>query len=194
MVGLGAGVALAFTGLGPAKAHWGHPLAQAGAIIGVFAVLLGLITLRSIRREPRFTGARSAQVGVVLGLVPLVLLSTLALTPGTSLRHVGSPAVGSWGYSDAEGKYIAGRPLVEFSAEGRVSVYTGRDCNSRAGRWDEEPGGVIRTSVIKTLMHCPHDPGSWMGDNWDHMRVKGVWLVVYDEAGREMGRLPRVAM
>ena len=159
---------------------------------GLLAVVLGLITLRSIRREPRFTGTRAAQWGVVLGILPLVLLGSLAVVPGMSLQHVGSPAVGTWGYADADGERITGEPLVRLNEKGGAAIYTGKDCNSLGGRWEAQPGGEIRTKKLAhTLAYCPHNPDVWMQD-WDHMRVKGVWLVVYDDDGREMGRLPRV--
>lgn len=197
MLAASLGVVLAFNGLGPlglSWARWGYPLAKAGMFAGLLAVVLGLITLRSIRREPRFTGTRAAQWSVVLGILPLVLLGSMSLVPGLSLPHAGSSAVGTWGYPDEDGRHGVSEPWVRFSADGGMRLDTGENCNGFGGKWTEKPNGELRAEwLIETLDYCPHDEDPWM-EGWDHMRVKGVWLVVYDESGREMGRLPRVAM
>jgi hypothetical protein len=81
-------------------------------------------------------------------------------------------------------------PFIHFDADG---TWTGSDgCNGHGGRWAATPeGNLIATAGVSTLIACEGAPvGTWM----QATALAGVTdgqLVLFDNAGTELGRLAR---
>jgi META domain len=81
-------------------------------------------------------------------------------------------------------------PFVEFAADG---TWTGSDgCNGHGGRWAATPeGNLIATAGPSTLIFCEGAPvGTWMSSTALAGTVDAE-LVLFDNAGTEIGRLAR---
>ena len=106
-----------------------------------------------------------------------------ALTPATA-----STLAGKWvpvAYS------VSTDPHATFAADG---TWTGSDgCNGGSGRWVVGAGGeFLATSGPSTLIACEGAPvPSWVGQATSAGFNDDGWLLLFDAAGTEIGRLER---
>ncbi|HEY9497843.1 MAG TPA: hypothetical protein VIQ78_02335 [Terrimesophilobacter sp.] len=106
-----------------------------------------------------------------------------ALTPATA-----STLAGKWvpvAYS------VSTDPHATFAADG---TWTGSDgCNGGSGRWVVGAGGeFLATSGPSTLIGCEGAPvPSWVGQATSAGFNDDGWLLLFDAAGTEIGRLER---
>ncbi|MBB2959265.1 META domain-containing protein [Pseudoclavibacter helvolus] len=117
-----------------------------------------------------------------LGVSIAVAAATLLFITGCA----GSPAsaAGSWGTPDSSGQ---GEPGLNLSDDGKV---TGNDgCNRLMGDWTETDGKVEFGALASTMMFC-EGVDTWLVGA-TAAEVDGDSLVVFNEAGDQIGTLPR---
>jgi hypothetical protein len=84
---------------------------------------------------------------------------------------------------------VATDPHVKFTADG---TWTGSDgCNGGSGRWAVGAAGeFLATSGPSTLIGCEGAPvPSWVAGAWSAGLNADGWLLLFDTAGTEIGRL-----
>lgn len=115
-----------------------------------------------------------------------VALTALTLGVGLLVAACSGPStgasetpVGTWGSEDGA--------FLTLSEDGGLSGNDG--CNSLAGDWEQNGETVEFGEVITTLMAC-EDVDTWLS-GLNTAKVDGNELRIFDDAGAEIGSLPR---
>ncbi|PPG32360.1 META domain-containing protein [Pseudoclavibacter sp. RFBB5] len=123
-------------------------------------------------------GALVKTIGVSIAVAAAaLLLLTGCAAPAAS-------AAGTWGTPNSSGQ---GEPGLNLADDGKV---TGNDgCNRLMGEWTETDGTVEFGALASTMMFCEGVDTWLLGAST--AEVDGDSLVVFNEAGDQIGTLPR---
>ncbi|MBS3179004.1 META domain-containing protein [Pseudoclavibacter sp. Marseille-Q4354] len=123
-------------------------------------------------------GALVKTIGVSIAVAAAaLLLLTGCAAPAAS-------AAGTWGTPNSSGQ---GEPGLNLADDGKV---TGNDgCNRLMGEWTETDGTVEFGALASTMMFCEGVDTWLLGAST--AEVGGDSLVVFNEAGDQIGTLPR---
>ncbi|WP_258067932.1 META domain-containing protein [Pseudoclavibacter sp. RFBB5] len=127
---------------------------------------------------PLSIGALVKTIGVSIAVAAAaLLLLTGCAAPAAS-------AAGTWGTPNSSGQ---GEPGLNLADDGKV---TGNDgCNRLMGEWTETDGTVEFGALASTMMFCEGVDTWLLGAST--AEVDGDSLVVFNEAGDQIGTLPR---
>ncbi|WP_258064918.1 META domain-containing protein [Pseudoclavibacter sp. AY1H1] len=117
-----------------------------------------------------------------IGVSIAVAAATLLFLSGCA--QTAASAAGTWGTPDSSGR---GEPGLRLSDDGRV---TGNDgCNRLMGDWSETDGKIEFGALASTMMFC-EGVDTWLVGAAS-ASVDGNSLLIYNDAGDEIGTLPR---
>lgn len=117
-----------------------------------------------------------------IGVSVAIAAATLLFLSGCA--QSAASAAGTWGTPDSSGQ---GEPGLNLADDGKV---TGNDgCNRLMGDWTETDGKVAFGALASTMMFC-EGVDTWLVAATS-AEVDGDSLVVFNEAGEEIGTLPR---
>ncbi len=112
-----------------------------------------------------------------------IAVAAAALLLLTGCAAPAASAAGTWGTPNSSGQ---GEPGLNLADDGKV---TGNDgCNRLMGEWTETDGTVEFGALASTMMFCEGVDTWLLGAST--AEVDGDSLVVFNEAGDQIGTLP----
>lgn len=116
---------------------------------------------------------RGAAAAALLGAAALML---------TACSGASSVEDTSWGKLDTRGE-----PSMTFTADG--GAFGSDGCNVVNGKWSEEKGTITFGPLASTMMFC-EGVDTWLSTATTAV-AKGDTITFSDEAGKEIGTLPK---